>query len=133
MKRKAMLMGMAVMTGLPGWVLAKGSGKMGEDLHHAPSSRAVQETNQRGEAEEYLSPADQGGRSESPPGKAAELLAHMKEMLRGANYGVAPKPAASQLGWSMELLESGRFAAYDSYDSRMQKNRPMGLAFRIKF
>lgn len=121
MKRKAMLMGMAVMTGLPGWALAKGS--KAELAPRLPGQMAVVET------------------ADAPPGRAANVLAHMKAMLREMDHGVASKPASSPLAWRMELLGAGSGGAVDGEtvgghggdDARTRQARPLGVSFRLRF
>lgn len=130
MKRKAMLMGMAVMTGLPGWAMAKGSGKaFGEAQPHVGSTKS----HALGQAEgERLAPGmGNAGSAESSGNKASEMLAQIKSMLRGVNYGVV---TTKQQGndWTMELLQSDAGSTAGG-DPRLQDARPLGLALRLKF
>ena len=132
MKRKAMLRGMAVMTGMPGWAMAKGVGKLGGDAHPYSAGMQAQESIDKVEFDNELPVPNERGVAEASSDKAAELLAQVKSMLRSANYGRATKPVAGNLGWKLEMLESNALA-YDNSDSRLQLAKPVGVAFRLKF
>jgi hypothetical protein len=129
MKRKAMLMGMAVMTGMPGWAMAKGVGKAGGDVRPYSAGMQAQEALER---VEFDSAPNEKGVTGASPDKAAELLAQVKSMLRSANYGRATQPSTSNQGWKLEMLESSALS-YDSSDSSLQQVKPVGVAFRFKF
>lgn len=132
MKRKAMLMGMAVMTGLPGWAMAKGIGKAGGDARPYATGMQTQETLDRVEFDDGLRVSNQGGAGEASSDKAAKLLAQVKSMLRSSNYSHSTKPVAGDSGWKLEMLESNALA-YDGGGSRLQQAKPVGVAFRLKF
>lgn len=132
MKRKAMLMGMAVMTGLPGWAMAKGVGKAGGDAHPYSAGMQIQETLDRVEFDDGLPISNQNGVGEASPDKAAKLLAQVKSMLRSSSFSRSSKPVAGNSGWKLEMLESNALA-YDGGDSRLQQAKPVGVAFRLKF
>lgn len=128
MKRKAMLMGMAFMTSLPGWALAKGASK-GTDQVHAYAVGVEALPLQQLEVENVPLAPDT---AEGKPRKASEVLAQIKSMLRGANYGAVMKPATQ--GWAMELLEGNAGGlGFDAGDPRLQGAKPLGVAFRLRF
>lgn len=131
MKRKAMLMGMAVMTGLPGWALAKGAGKADNEAHAPPPGAEALETLDRIEVDNELS-VSTTGRADTAR-KASEVLAQIKAALKGVNYGVVSKQVAQE--WSMELMERnpGAVAVADEGDPRLKNAKPVGVAFRMKF
>lgn len=129
MKRKAMLMGMAFMTGLPGWALAKGTAKAAGEAHAYPVDREALEPLHRIESgKERAEPGS--AVAQTPSRSAAEVLAQIKSMLRGVNYGAVTAPAVER--WSMELLEDGA-RAYDNGDPRTLNAKPVGVAFRLRF
>jgi hypothetical protein len=139
MKRKAMLMGMAVMTGLPGWAVAKGADKAVVNPHPYSDAGWLQAMDNAipGEIDSALPPsAEKAGDENGSAAKAAVLLAQIKSMLRRAHYGMVATPLADNLGWKMELLQSKApvyTIAYDSGDPRVRGASPVGVAFRFKF
>ena len=132
MKRKAMLMGMAVMTSMPGWAMATGTGKAASAAHPYSRGMAAEVTLGKVEFDYVTSRPDQAGTVQASPGKTAELLAQIKSMLKKTSYGLAAQPTVDKLGWRMELLESAAWA-YDGIDPRLQKAKPVGVAFRFMF
>ena len=129
MKRKAMLMGMAVMTGLPSWAVAKGTGG---NTHPYSSGREVQVTPDRVESEALLPKSDETGTAAASPEMAAELLAQIKSVLRYANFGTVTRPTADNQGWKLELL-ARETRAFEYGDPRLSQVKPMGLALRLRF
>ena len=125
MRRKAMLMGMAVMTGMPGWAWAKCSVRPGSDVPSSGSS--LQAPEGLIEIDRFEPPSDQAGAS---PGKAAQVLARVKSVLRSENYGAVRKPGDD--GWTMEMLER-RGVDPRSGDARLEDAKSFGVAFRRRF
>ena len=129
MRRKAMLVGMAFMTGLPGWAMAKGTAKAVGEAHSYPVGSEALETLDRIESDQGQAVAGWSA-SSTPSRTASEVLAQVKAMLRGVNYGAVTPPRAEK--WSMELLE-GDARVYDNGDPRTLNAKPLGVAFRLKF
>lgn len=129
MRRKAMLMGMMIVTGMPGWAVAKGTGKTVGESHSNPVDMETLETLDEAGADSRLA-ASGASDTQHASRTASEVLAQIRSVLRGVNYGVAMPPTRE--GWSMELLDSGA-SAYDKADPRLQNAKPVGLALRLKF
>ena len=128
MKRKAMLMGMAVMTSMPGWAMATSSSKAASGVQ--PYSRSL-EAPVTLSSVTYSSMA-RDGRAAASPGKASELLAQMKSMLSNVNYGVSTQPTADNQGWKVKLLDNNDWVLYN-VDPRLPQNKPIGVTFRLEF
>jgi len=135
MKRKAMLMGMAVMTGLPGMAVAKG-GKAAGGAQGYPGGVVAAGAHDSAAIDPpppLITPASiENGESGVPPGRAAEVLAQIKSMFRGTDYVTTTKPTASVSGWRMELMESPAGVNVGE-DPRLQGRKPVGVAFRFRF
>ncbi|MCP5277804.1 MAG: hypothetical protein H6935_05500 [Thiobacillus sp.] len=125
MRRKAMLMGMAVIAGMPGWAMAKGSARPAAEA--ASSGSGAQARDDLIEIDRFGPQSDQ---ADATADKAAEALARIKSMLRGVNYGAVRKPGDD--GWAMELLERGAVDLRGG-DARLEDAKPFGVAFRRKF
>lgn len=131
MRRKALLMGMAVMTSLPGGVLAKGTGKS-ERLSHPYSGawgngytlNIEQDGNDYG--------ATTQGVAGTSGFNTTALLAQVKTMLLGkANASTGARELALK-GWSVELTNQG--GGTDAATGlREGKGINLGLAFRYTF
>ena len=136
MKRKAMLVGMAVMAGLPSWAMAKGTAKIGGEVHSYAGGMELPDSVALPAADAptaYNGLADENGSAN----KAAILLAQIKSMLRRSNYGMAAKPTADNLGWKLEMMQADASThaggAYDIGDTRLLDASPVGVTFRFKF
>lgn len=126
MKRKAMLVGMAVMAGMPGWATAKGAGKTAGGAHAYADGPDARERFGTVEAIPGVPGAD------VPRGKASELLAQIKAMLGSVNYGTVVKPAPDGTGWTVELMQkTGEGRNYG--DALPGSAAPLGVAFRLRF
>lgn len=133
MKRKAMLMGMAVMASMPGWAMATGTNKSASAAH--PYSRGVETTETTRTKVEFSTLPTALNRTdvaEASPDKASALVVQMKDVLRNASYGPADKPSPDRRGWKLEMLE-GNAWAYDGSDPRLRQAKPVGVAFRRNF
>lgn len=99
MKREALLMGMAVVTALPGGVHAKGAGKPERESHPCSGIWGSTQT-MRLEA---------WGADEVATPKAAALLSYIKQVLAGARYRANALQEFEPKGWKVELrTEQGR-------------------------
>lgn len=132
MKRKVLLVSMAMLTGMPGWALAKGNWKM-DDIGARPM-------------QSYLGDSPFG---QEPQGDARnslwtmEMLAKVKSMLQQQEgAGAAGMPARHRpRGWSMELMGAGSLEGGNGTplnlsgheDPRIRAAKPIGLAWRLKF
>lgn len=132
MKRKAMLMGMAVIAGMPGWATAKGTGKVAGETHRYVGSVAAQVPLQTIEVINEPPTSIAGSLADSTQGKAAVLLCKIKTILRTSNYGARVTPAADGDGWNMEVLETQQ-GAYPRADAQPREAAPVGVAFRLAF
>lgn len=129
MRRKALLMGMAVMTSLPGGVLAKGTGK-GDRLSHPYAGALGGYTLDLGQEATAYGLSGPAG-SASTGIRAAALLARVKTLLRGQPYAGGEQPMAVK-GWSVELTNPG--GQTDAATGlRQDKGLNLGLAFRFTF
>lgn len=129
MKRKAMLMGMAVMAGMPGWAMAKNTAKVATGAHAYSDGVDARETFETVVAVNEL-PGASG--ADTPAGNAGELLAQVKDMLRSANYGAAAKSAPDGSGWTVEIMPAqGDALGYG--DARLRPVAPLGVALRFRF
>ncbi|HRH81696.1 MAG TPA: hypothetical protein PLW81_11685 [Thiobacillaceae bacterium] len=126
MKRKALLMGMAVMTGLPGTVLAKGKG---DRLAHHYSGWG------NGSAPNIEE--NYGEEAYAPPGAgnftAAAILSTIKTLLRGSHY-TAPggRQGWAEKGWTLEFMDPG-LGSEAAAELRQDKGINLGLTFRYTF
>ncbi|MFA5081837.1 MAG: hypothetical protein WC474_04730 [Hydrogenophilaceae bacterium] len=130
MKRKAMIVSMAVATGFPGWAMAKGAKAPGDER---PSAAGVQ-AHGLVKADQDLQPvpAYPDESSVEVRNNTKELLARVKSTLMAATVPAAVDLRASQ--WKMEMMESSAMTgADDSDDPRLQQARPVGVAFRLRF
>ncbi len=132
MKRKAMLMGMAVMTGLPGWSIAKSNAKAVGGAHSYAGGLEAQATIDQVETGMLPPLSDETGAVESASSKAGRLLAQIKSLLRQSHYGMVAKPIADNPGWKLEMLEGNAWNRDDG-DIRIRQCKPVGVAFRIRF
>ncbi len=132
MKRKAMLMGMAVMTALPGSCLAKGNPKAANGARSYAGGMEARTTLDQVESASIPPLSDRDDVSESASSKAGVLLAQIKAMLRQTHYGMVAKPTVGNPGWKLEMLDSNAWN-HDGADVRLQQSSPVGVAFRIRF
>jgi hypothetical protein len=130
MKRKAMLMGMAVMASMPGWAMAKGAGKVA--MHVYSDGVEAKESLPAVEVVDELPGVSGADFADASPGKAAELLAQVKSMLARANYGAVAKLADDGTRWTMEIPHNFG-EALDYGDARLRPAVPLGVALRLKF
>lgn len=135
MKRKALVVSMALIAGMPGWAKAK------EEMR---SSRlglsSVTQAEVAPDIDRVLA------RDEGSSRKAAEVLAQIKQMLRSGKREagtVLERVAANKADMSLGFIDQGPGLA-DSVqhladrrhlgdDPRTQAARPWGLALRMKF
>lgn len=130
MKRKAILMGMAVMASMPGWAMAKGGVKAAGGAPVYADGMAARETLESVDVVNGLPGIT--STADTSPGKSAELLAQVRSLLGGANYGAAMKAVDEGVGWMIEFPKS--FGEAPSYaDARFRPSTPVGVAFRLKF
>jgi hypothetical protein len=132
MKRKAMLMGMAVMAGMPGWATAKGTAKAAGETHRYAGAQEAQVPLQTIEVINEPPTSVAGSLADSTQGRAAALLCKIKAVLRTSNYGARVTPTADGDGWNMEVLE-GQQVGYRSGDVQPRQVAPVGVAFRLAF
>jgi hypothetical protein len=132
MKRKAMVVGMAVVAAMPGWAAAKGTGKVaGQPQSYYGGTDAPVPL----QTVEIISepPAVIGvGKIEAYQGKAASLLSQVKVILRSGNYGARARPTADSTRWAMEMLEAGQ-AGYGASEVQLHQIEPVGVAVRYTF
>jgi hypothetical protein len=133
MKRKALIMSMAMLTGMPGWALAKGDG--------AAPKTGESRTSLDAEADVFAEPVKTSARSVIG---VTGIMAKVKSILEPGGqevmgWGVgAARPVG---GWRMELFSSDAYErditarqlhlSHD--DPRVDAAKPVGLAFRLKF
>ena len=126
---------MAMMAGMPGWAMAKGSGKTNGQQGAYPHVQQMD--------------VDAGQQLEGVPSpRAGAVLAQIKEMLRSGKIDramVSATPASDASQWQMELLgqqvvdgshhEYMNLAAHNPSggDPRIQGSKPVGVSFRLKF
>lgn len=125
MKRRALLMGVAVMTGLPGAALAKGKG---ERWVH-PYSGAWESGAMASEEAYRPDPADgavSGNR------RAGAILSQIKTLLRGQAYRSGNREGWTEKGWTVELMDPGMGADAEA-ELRQGKGINLGLTFRYTF
>ncbi len=132
MKRKALLVSMAMLTGMPGWAFAKGAGKVQEP-----------------EARHWQMNEEDNAFGETPQGvarialRATEMLAQVKEMVRQDLLDARVANAAPDIhasGWKIELMGMGAAeepaqqpAPHSQGDARAEATKAVGLALRFKF
>ncbi|NTV95161.1 MAG: hypothetical protein HGA75_07045 [Thiobacillus sp.] len=133
MKRKAMLIGLAVMASMPGWAMAAGANKSASAAHpYSRSAETTAATHAKPESSALQTAWNRAEVAEASPGKMSALRVQMKDVLRSASYGPADKPAADRRGWKLEMLE-GNASAYDGGDPRLRQAKPVGVAVRLNF
>lgn len=132
MKRKAILMGMAVMAGMPGWAMAKGGGKAAGGPPVYADGMEARETLGAVEVVNGLPGIGEASPPGTSPGTSAELLAQVRNLLGSANYGAAMKAVDDGMGWTIEFPKHiGETPGYA--DARFQPGAPVGVAFRLRF
>jgi hypothetical protein len=121
MKRRALIMGVAMATTVAGSAFAKGSGGANQDPH--PYS---------GWGGRRLSaPAGPSGTVDD---KTASLLARLKDMLGGLSYRAdTPTVYAPPSEWHVELLHNAGVDPGDDVDPRLAGEKFLGLALRFSF
>ncbi|MDD4880431.1 MAG: hypothetical protein PHX10_02540 [Gallionellaceae bacterium] len=133
MKRKALIMSMAVATGFPGWAMAKGA----KAQEGGQASAAGVQAQGLLRADQDLVPVTMYPDESSVEvrNKAKELLAQIKSTLMAANIGAIAEAGTHRTSqWKMEMMESNTMAGVDDNgDPRVQQTRPVGMAFRLKF
>ncbi|HNQ04090.1 MAG TPA: hypothetical protein PKH69_05700 [Thiobacillaceae bacterium] len=130
MKRKAMLMGVAVMTGMPGVGLAKEGKTVHAGQKHSATALADVESNLVMESAARVDGDALGGRVSMK--RAWERFSGLQSLLGWTNFAVSAKPTASLSGWRVELLQNPA-GAWAQEDPRLQRDRPWGLALRLGF
>lgn len=121
MKRKALLMGMAVVTSLPGTLLAKGTGRQTDEVHSYTG----------GWDGAYSLPV-QRQMAEGPATRSAEILASLKSLMTGANQRTAEGHDYDPKGWQLGLLEA-QPAMTDEDAPGLRQDMRLGLSFRFSF
>lgn len=127
MKRKALLVSMAVVAGLPGGALAKGVGK----LERPGSAYAGY-----GAGQMYLRAAD--GLSLDPTvareEDRASALARLKVLLGKVTWAAGGELAGDGRGWKMEMLQPQvDVRLSDGGDPRVKPRDPLGFVLRYTF
>lgn len=125
MKRKALLMGMAVMTGLPGTLLAKGKGDRLAHHYSGWGNGSVPNIEEN-YGEEAYAPSGTGNFS------AGAILSTIKTLLRGTHYTPGGRQGWAEKGWTLEFMDPG-LAAEAAAELRQDKGVNLGLTFRYTF
>lgn len=121
MKRKALLMGMAVITSMPGAVLAKGMGRQAQEAHAYTGSWGGA----------YAIPAERD-MAEGTPTRSAAILSYLKSVMAGPNYRADDRHDFDPKGWRVELMEP-RPAIEADPEPRLRDDMRLGLGFRFTF
>lgn len=127
MRRKALLMGMAVMTSLPGGVLAKGPGKHDRMAHPYAGAWGSEYSIDLGEGIPGLA-----GAADAAGLKVTALISRIGNLLGGPDNSADDEPSGAAKGWSVELASP---AASPDLASGLRPARGLnlGLAFRFTF
>ncbi|MCU0841380.1 MAG: hypothetical protein MUC79_06635 [Thiobacillaceae bacterium] len=121
MRRKALLMGMAVVTSLPGAVLAKGVGRQAHEAHAYAGSWGGA----------YAIPGERD-EVEATPTRSAAVLSYLKSIMAGANYRADDRHDFDPKGWRVELM-APRPAMDADAEPVPRDDKRLGLGFRFTF
>ena len=135
MKRKALIVSMALITGMPGWAKAKG-----EEKSAAPNPSSASLATGTPDSGPVMARDGETSR------KAAEVLAQIKQMLRSERREADPVPdrvTVQTPGVGLGLIDQGpgfvdggmnlADRRHAGEDPRTQSSRPWGVTLRMKF
>lgn len=129
MRRKALLMSMAMMTSLPGGVLAKGTGKNDRAAHHYAGAWGSEYSIDLGQGTTGMGMAADTSTSGI---KVITLVSRIGNLLSGPDSAAAEEPVGAGRGWSVELANPSPPPDVAT-GLRPAKGLNLGLVFRFTF
>lgn len=129
MRRKAFLMGMAVLAGLPTGVSAKVFGKMDRGFHSYDAKYGATAIGVTSPGQEAAEPSLQ---SENAGNES--VLYRFKGLLNAVTWSGTAGLAAETRGWQVEMLQPRlEMRLSENGDPRLRQTEPLGLRLRYTF
>ncbi|MDD5388275.1 MAG: hypothetical protein PHD37_02950 [Gallionellaceae bacterium] len=128
-KRRVLLMGMAVAAGFPAAVLAQGSGKVDRHgYHYSNGSRDAQDS----DLADLIQEAPEMRIDDEADGKSSNLLNKLRGLAEDLGSRVEVVASIDQ-AWKLELSQSEPLSLGATGHPKSNASKPAGVALRLKF